>query len=188
MDRVITFIRSAEDFARQKHAKQKRKWTNVPYWHHLQEVARKLLDYGATPDVIAGGWLHDTIEDTDATYQELCRHFGHVVANLVIEVTDVSNKHSGNTPEGVGNRILRKQIDRQYLAGASARGQMIKCADIISNTRDISIHGGNFARVYVPEKKLLIDVLDKARAANYGLWREAFDSITKAEQVLSAAA
>jgi (p)ppGpp synthase/HD superfamily hydrolase len=151
-------------------------------------VSLTLLRYGATPDTAAAGWLHDTLEDTDTTYQELCLKFGYVIANLVVEVTDVSHKHSGNTPEGVGNRILRKQIDRQFLAGASARGQMLKCADMLSNTKNIVEHGGNFARVYVPEKKLLIGVLDRARETYYEIWRAAYDQIVRAEQVISAAA
>jgi (p)ppGpp synthase/HD superfamily hydrolase len=188
MDRVLTLLRTAEDFARRAHGDQKRKFTGAPYWHHLQAVARTLLQYGATPDDVAAGWLHDTIEDTPTTYQELCLTFGHVIANLVIEVTDVSQKHSGNTPEGVGNRILRKQIDRQFLAGASWRGQFIKCADTLSNTSDIVANGGGFARVYVPEKKLLIDVLEKVRNVNYPIWRAAYDSIVQAEQVDHAAA
>ncbi|ARQ95431.1 GTP pyrophosphokinase [Bradyrhizobium phage BDU-MI-1] len=181
-------IRSAEDFARRAHGDQKRKWTGDPYWHHLQEVARTLLSYGATPDVVAAGWLHDTIEDTTTSYQELVQVFGPVIAGLVIEVTDVSRRDSGNTPEGIGNRVLRKAIDRQYLAGASWRGQMIKCADMLSNTKDIVAHGGNFANVYVPEKKLLIQVLDKVRQTNYSIWRDAFDQIVKAEQAINAAA
>jgi (p)ppGpp synthase/HD superfamily hydrolase len=188
MDRVLTLIRTAEDFARRAHGDQKRKFTGVPYWHHLQAVSRTLMQYGATPDVVAAGWLHDTLEDTATTYQELCLSFGHVIANLVVEVTDVSRKDSGNTPEGIGNRALRKAIDRQYLAGASWRGQMIKCADMLDNTNDILEHGGGFARVYVPEKKLLIDVLDKVRTASYPIWREAFDSVTYAERRIYAAA
>lgn len=187
-DRVLELIRSAEDFARKAHGDQKRKFTGAPYWHHLQAVARTLLQYGATPDVIAAGWLHDTIEDTATTYQELVAAFGQQIANLVMEVTDVSQKHSGNTPEGVGNRILRKQVDRQYLAGASWRGQMIKCADMLDNTSDILEHGGGFARIYVPEKKLLIDALDKVRNVSYPIWREAFDSVTYAERALNLAA
>jgi hypothetical protein len=88
----------------------------------------------------------------------------------------------------MGNRALRKAIDRQFLAGASWRGQFIKCADMLSNTSDIIANGGGFARVYVPEKKLLIDVLEKVRNVNYPIWRAAYDSIVQAERVVHAAA
>lgn len=184
MSRTLELIHRAEDFARQAHGDQKRKFHGAPYWHHLQAVARTLMRYGATPDVIAAGWLHDVIEDTKTSYQELSQKFGFVIANLVIEVTDVSQRYSGNTPEGVGNRVLRKAIDRQYLAGASWRGQMIKCADILDNTGDILTHGGDFAQIYVPEKKLLIDRLDAVRTSNYEIWRAAYDQIVHAEQVI----
>jgi hypothetical protein len=64
----------------------------------------------------------------------------------VLQATDVSR------PEH-GNRQVRKAIDRQYLAGASWQGLMIKCADMLSNTKEIVTHDLGFARVYVPEKK-----------------------------------
>jgi hypothetical protein len=93
--------------------------------------------------------------------------FDRNIAGLVLQVTDVSRPDSGNTPEGKGNRLLRKAV-----AGASWQGQMIKCADMLSsNTKDIVAHDLGFARVYVPEKKLLIDELTKARKVSYPIWR-----------------
>jgi (p)ppGpp synthase/HD superfamily hydrolase len=188
MDRVNAYIMTASNYAKIAHADHKRKFTGEPYWNHLHEVAMTLQKYGATPDVIVAGYLHDTLEDTTVTYHDLVEHFDIHVAGLVLEVTDVSRPDSGNTPDGKGNRPLRKAIDRQYLAGASWQGQMIKCADMLSNTRDILAHGKGFARIYVPEKKALIDVLDRVRTVNYPIWRAAFDQIAEAEQVLHAAA
>ncbi|WP_334436931.1 HD domain-containing protein [Bradyrhizobium sp. AZCC 1610] len=184
----MTLLRTAEDFAKTAHGDQKRKYTGEPYWHHLKEVARTLMQYGATPDVVAAGWLHDTLEDTKTTYQELCLTFGHVIANMVVEVTDVSRPDSGNTPEGIGNRTLRKAIDRQFVAGASWRGQMIKCADILSNTASIVENDIGFARIYVAEKGLLIDALEKARQAQYPIWREAYDCVVQAQNRVRRAA
>ena len=188
MDRPTILIQSASDFARNAHGDQPRKYTFEPYWNHLHEVATTLRRFGATPDVIAAGYLHDTLEDTKTTYQDLVMTFGHGIANLVMEVTDVSRPDSGNTPEGIGNRPLRKAIDRQYLAGASWQGQMIKCADMLSNTKDIVANDIGFARKYVPEKRALIDVLDKVRKVNHSIWRACYDSIEEAEEVLRAAA
>lgn len=182
--RVAILLESAEDYARIAHEGQERKYTGEPYWHHLQEVAGILRKYGASPDIIAAGWLHDTIEDTKVSYQNLAIVFGHLIADHVISVTDVSRKDSGNTPEGIGNRALRKAIDRQYLAGASWQGQMIKCADIISNTKNIMEHCPGFAKVYIPENRLLIEVLQRVRTVNYSIWLAAYDQILKAEQKL----
>jgi (p)ppGpp synthase/HD superfamily hydrolase len=139
-----------------------------------------LLRYGATPDVIAAGYLHDTLEDTKITYIDLFHVFNKHIADLVLQVTDVSRTEHGN-------RAVRKAVDRQYLAGASWQGQMIKCADMLSNTKDIVAHDLRFARVYVPEKKLLIDELTKVRKVSYPIWRAAYDSIVQAEQVIHAA-
>ena len=99
----------------------------------------------------------------------------------MLQATDVSR------PEH-GNRQVRKAIDRQYLAGASWQGLMIKCADMLSNTKEIVTHDLGFARVYVPEKKLLIDEPTKVRKVSYPIWRAAYDSVVQAEQVVNAAA
>jgi uncharacterized protein YycO len=74
------------------------------------------------------------------------------------------------------------------LAGASWQGQMIKCADMLSNTKHTVAHDLGFAQVYVPEKKLLIDQLTRVRNVTYPIWRAAYDSIVQAEQVVHAAA
>ena len=61
-----------------------------------------------------------------------------------------------------GNRAERKDASRKRLAGAEAWVQTIKCADLISNTSSIVKHDPNFAVIYLKEKRLLLDVLDKA--------------------------
>jgi hypothetical protein len=59
---------------------------------------------------------------------------------------------------------------------------------MLSNTKDIVAHDLRIARVYLPEKKLLIDELTKIRKVSYPIWRAAYDSIVQAEQVVHAAA
>lgn len=167
----------AAEFAIRAHGDQKRKYTGAPYWHHLREVATTLIQYGASMDIVAAGWLHDTIEDTPVKFKELVAVFGLSISTMVLEVTDVSR------PEH-GNRELRKALDRQYVAGASWRGQMVKCADMLSNTSDILANDLNFAKVYIPEKRKLIDALHGARTVQYPIWRACFDSVVKAEKVI----
>jgi (p)ppGpp synthase/HD superfamily hydrolase len=171
-------IRAAKEFAIKAHGNQKRKYTGDPYWYHLQEVATTLLRYSATADVVAAGWLHDVLEDTDVGFFELARSFDLNIANLVLEVTDVSRSEHGL-------RVIRKQLDRQYLAGASWRGQMIKCADTISNTSDIVANDPGFAsKAYIPEKLALMPVLTNVRQYCFGIWKEASDGVVRAEQEL----
>lgn len=188
MDRVAELIKSASDFAAEAHHGHLRKFTGEPYWNHLHEVATTLRQYGATPEVIAAGYLHDTLEDTKVTHRQLVNSFGTFITDLVVQVTDVSRPDSGNTPESEGNRTLRKAIDRQFVAGASWKGQMIKCADMLSNTADIVQHAIGFARIYIPEKGLLINELDKVRKVNYPIWRACYDSVLQAQETIRRAA
>lgn len=65
-------------------------------------------------------------------------------------------------PLSVGNRATRKAKDRERLATASASAQNIKCADLIDNTSSIVKHDRGFAKLYLEEKRLMLDVLSKA--------------------------
>jgi hypothetical protein len=71
---------------------------------------------------------------------------------------------------------MRKTIDRQHLAGASARGQTIKLADLIDNCKDITQHDPGFARVYLDEMGALLEVLSRA---DEGLMRRARKTMSK---------
>jgi (p)ppGpp synthase/HD superfamily hydrolase len=104
------------------------------------------------------GLMHDVIEDTTTTRDEIAARFGPDVAALVSEVTDVS-VHSD------GVRAVRKAIDREHVARASHAGQSIKLADLISNTRSIAKHDKRFARVYLGEKRELLKVLTRGDKA-----------------------
>jgi len=154
-----TLSEKAADFARLKHANQKRKYTSEPYFNHCEEVANILQALSSdgseckgNEELIAAAYLHDTLEDTDTTYEELVENFGSIVAKFVLEVTDVSKPSDGN-------REARKKLDRLHIAKSSRGGMNIKLADLISNSRSIVQHDKNFAKVYLEEKKELLDVL-----------------------------
>lgn len=153
----------AREFARRKHATQTRKYTGEPYFVHCAEVASILEEYGFGPEVIAAAYLHDTLEDTDTTLGELLAEFGSDVLSLVMQVTDVSLPCDGN-------RKTRKALDRDHLAKASAEGQSIKLADLISNSASIEEHDPDFARVYLQEKRELLQVMTKG---DRRLWERA---------------
>jgi (p)ppGpp synthase/HD superfamily hydrolase len=106
--------------------------------------------------------LHDVIEDTDRTYEDIRdAGFGFPVADLVREVSDISTSADGN-------RAVRKAIDRDHLAKASPGGQTIKLADLIHNTSSICKYDPKFATVYMAEKRELLKVLTKGNAILYG--------------------
>lgn len=138
---------------------QLRKYSKMPYMVHPIRVATMLHDMGYGVDVVCAALLHDVLEDTTVTYEELMSPdvgFGYDICRLVLEVTDVSCL-------GMGNRKIRKRIDRQYLGGASRLGQIIKCADMVDNTRSIVKHDRKFAVTYLKEMYLLLKVLTKVK-------------------------
>jgi (p)ppGpp synthase/HD superfamily hydrolase len=151
---MTDIVEKAAAYAVLAHGDQKRKYTGEPYTNHTSEVAGILKEYDFADEVIAAAHLHDTIEDTEVTYNDLLNLFGETVADLVLEVSNVSR------PEH-GNRDLRKTLDRQYLAGASSLGQSIKYADMISNTASIVEHDPGFAIYYLKEKAKLMRVMTR---------------------------
>jgi len=142
----------ALDFATAAHTGQKRKYTGEDYIVHPMEVAEIVKTVVHTPEMIAAALLHDVVEDTDASLEDILHRFGSAVADLVRDLTDVSQ------PED-GNRATRKALDRAHTAQASAAAKTIKLADLISNSRSIVEFDPKFAKVYLKEKALLLDVL-----------------------------
>ena len=153
-------VNNALIFATAAHAavKQVRKYTLEPYIVHPIEV-RDILVRNAvnpvTPEQEAAGLLHDVVEDTGVTIELIEQTFGAKVAELVGYLTDVSK------PED-GNRKVRKAIDREHIAQASPEAKTVKLCDLCSNTRTIVVYDPDFARVYLGEKKKLLEVLQNA--------------------------
>jgi (p)ppGpp synthase/HD superfamily hydrolase len=123
-------ILGAAQFAAEKHAQQKRKGENgEPYFNHLLEVAELIAASSPDLDVelVMAAFLHDTVEDTGVTLQELEQRFGRDVADLVAEVTD-----DKSLP-----KETRKQLQVQHTPEKSPRAQTLKLADKVSNLRAI---------------------------------------------------
>ena len=150
-------VKRAKIYAREAHQRidQRRKYSDLPYHVHLDAVADLVSSVTDDEEMIAAAWLHDVVEDTPATLEDLEQEFGSDVAQLVKELTDVSRPSDGN-------RAKRKSIDRQHTAQASSRAKTIKLADLIHNCSDITKHDPNFARIYLKEMSALLDVLGDA--------------------------
>ena len=126
------FLR-ALSFAAEKHRHQRRKDKAAsPYINHPIAVATVLAVEGGVDDedLLLAGLLHDTVEDTETTFDELTEHFGEAVTGLVSEVTD-----DKSLPKD-----LRKQLQIDHAHGSSVRAKQLKLADKICNIRDISAH------------------------------------------------
>ena len=135
---------------------QRRKYTDQPYIVHPIRVAGIVANFGGTDEMIAAAYLHDVVEDTGVSIEDILDMFGSVVAVIVDGLTDVS------VPED-GNRAVRKAMDRQHSADATYEAQFVKCADIIDNAHDIGDNDPSFNLVYRKEMLLLIELLDKVK-------------------------
>ncbi len=127
----IAFLLSALRFSAEKHTHQRRKSEQrIPYINHPIEVAEVLSREGRISDpwILAAALLHDTVEDTDTSLNELAQHFGEQVAHWVAELSD--------------NTCLSKQQRKQQqilnAPTASIVAKQIKLADKICNIKDIT--------------------------------------------------
>lgn len=164
----MNIVERARIFATAAHAAvgQKRKYTGEDYIVHPTEVVNILLTVpGITDAQLAAAYLHDVVEDTGVTIEQVEAEFGTEVAELVGWLTDVSKPTDGN-------RKVRKTIDRKHTAMAPAAAQTIKCCDIISNVKSIVINDPNFAEIYLAEKMELLSILIQGDAT---LWQQAFN-------------
>lgn len=121
---------SAISFAAHKHRDQRRKdFAASPYINHPIGLANVLANEAGIEDerVLIGAILHDTIEDTETTEQELIREFGKDIADIVMEVTD----------DKTLSKAERKQLQIEHAGTISRRAKLVKLADKICNLRDI---------------------------------------------------
>jgi (p)ppGpp synthase/HD superfamily hydrolase len=129
-----------------------RKYTGESYMRHPYAVVNLVFSVPHTEEMIASAWLHDVVEDTQVTLDNIAAEFGPVVAAMVDDLTDVSRP-------GDGDRAAQKVVDRAHTSMASSQAKTIKLADIIDNTQSIVQYEPEFARVYLREKEVLLPVL-----------------------------
>lgn len=153
-------VMEANAFAAEAHRKQRRKYTGEPYITHPRAVARTVAEFDSKPETLAAALLHDVVEDTKVTIDDVARRFGNEVARLVWGLTNQAKPSDGN-------RAQRAKINRDWLALGCERVHTIKVADIIHNLPSIVECDPYFARVYVPEKAQTLAVLTRAHRVLY---------------------
>jgi (p)ppGpp synthase/HD superfamily hydrolase len=122
----VRLISEAAELAARRHNGMARKGrSNEPYINHLAEVANLLstATEGLDAELVAAGWLHDSIEDTGTTREELAERFSERVASLVVECTD-----DMNLPKAERHRLQVVNASHK-----SPGAKLIKIADKISN-------------------------------------------------------
>lgn len=118
-------------FAADKHRDQRRKDAEAsPYVNHVIAVAELLARVGGVTDerILVAALLHDTVEDTETTPQELADHFGTAVARIVAEVTD----------DKALPKEERKRLQVEHARDASSEAKLVKLGDKIVNVVDVT--------------------------------------------------
>ena len=119
-------------FAANKHRNQHRKDAELsPYINHPIAVATILAEEGDVSDevTLVAAALHDTVEDTQTTFEELKEQFGPEVADLVRELTDDKSI----------DKAERKRLQIKHAPDSSTRAKQLKIADKICNVRDVAV-------------------------------------------------
>jgi guanosine-3',5'-bis(diphosphate) 3'-pyrophosphohydrolase len=133
MKSELALLLKALSFAAHKHRDQRRKDAEAsPYINHPIALADVLVNEGGVTDaeVLAAALLHDTVEDTATTPEELERTFGPRVAGIVAEVTD----------DKALPKAERKRLQVEHAASISPEAKLVKLADKICNLRDVALH------------------------------------------------
>jgi len=128
----LALLLKALDFAARKHRDQRRKDAEAsPYINHPIALAEVLVNEGGVTDVevLCAALLHDTVEDTATTHQELMDAFGERIARIVAEVTD----------DNTLPKAERKRLQVEHAPGLSVEAKRVKLADKICNLRDVAI-------------------------------------------------
>lgn len=131
MKAELALLLKALAFAAHKHRDQRRKDADAsPYINHPIALADVLVNEGGVDDieVICAALLHDTVEDTATTPEELANAFGAHIARIVAEVTD--DKHLA--------KAERKRLQIEHAPHLSGEAKLVKLADKICNLRDVA--------------------------------------------------
>lgn len=130
-EQATAIIHYAMDFATEKHAGQFRKNSKKePYIRHPTQVMLLLEKHGVEdPEILSAAILHDVVEDTDATIEEIERKFGKRISSIVAEVTD-----DKSLP-----KVERKKLQLSTISEKSLGARMIKIADKWHNTQDLLV-------------------------------------------------
>ena len=157
--RALAFARAAHESV-----DHKRKYSGEPYIVHPIAVAEIVRSVPHTSEMIAAAYLHDVVEDTPVTIEEIRDAFGEKVGELVDWLTDVSRP-------GDGNRRMRRASDLAHTAKAPPQAKTIKLADLIDNSLTLAKHDRKgFWPVY---RREMLDLLEVLKDGDRTLWERA---------------
>lgn len=168
MNNILEKVRS---FADKAHGDQQRKYSKERYIVHPVRVMETCQEYTEDLSVLAAALLHDVLEDTPVSREEVRKFLDAVMdpeqsmktLKLVEELTDIYTKKD----YPMLNRRSRKTREVERLAHVSEEAQLIKYADIMDNATNIFIHDPDFATVYLHEGRALLKRMNKGNPELY---------------------
>lgn len=125
----MTKIFKAIDFAQKAHTGQYRKGTRIPYIIHPLEVMKTLFPYTNDEAILVAGILHDTLEDTTTTEEDILQNFGADVLALVKSASEPEKDKSWEERKRHTMEFLRQTDDKRVL--------LLTCADKLNNINSI---------------------------------------------------
>lgn len=124
----MDIIEKALQMASRAHQNQYRKNTDIPYIAHPVAVGMMLMKEGYSEELVAAGILHDTVEDTDLTLEDMIREFGSGIAEIVAGCSE---------PDKSLPWKERKEHTIEFLKTAPEEIRVVACADKLHNIRSI---------------------------------------------------
>jgi (p)ppGpp synthase/HD superfamily hydrolase len=166
----LTLLNRAIELATLAHGKinQVRNGSGKPYIEHPIRVANtivSIVDNRVTENTIAAAYLHDVLEDTPTTEEEILAATNDHVLQLVKELTNPSKnfvfkQEYKKLPKG-SVRAMKKQMDRDHIKTVSWEAKLIKLADRIDNVNDMEGMDKDFCLLYADESMALLEVLSE---------------------------
>ena len=171
-------LSKVKSFAEQSHGEQMRKYAGERYINHLERVMSTCRQYTEDVTVLSAALLHDVLEDTPISEDQLSAFLSTVLdeqqakrtAGMVKELTDVFVKK--NYPDV--NRRTRRTREAERLGKVSPDAQTIKYADIIDNVVDLGNAATDFGLVFMRECK---EILKRANKGNPVLYDRAVKTV-----------
>jgi len=166
----MTLLKNAELFAKSKHAGKLKK-SGITYSKHLEEVVNRLKSLGVIDEeILCTGWLHDILEDTDTSFDELFEKFGRRIAVLTLSLTKskfVIDTNDNSTFTLTKKKILsKKQRERNYglkLKESEVDAKIIKLCDISANLGNLKnqVISKSKKRKVLKELRYYLSIIEK---------------------------
>ncbi len=179
----MDIIQKAKEFAEKAHKDHFAHFNNnrkFPYVMHLEEVAELVKNAGGNDEEIASTWLHDTIEATETTIEDIEKEFGKNITEIVFGLTDL--------PEFINLPLEERKIKQaERVAKESNSIKKVKLADQTSNVRRIAEGKPNWTKeqhiIYINGAKKIAEVCKEVSPEMYKIfekyYEESFNKINK---------